>query len=325
MENTNVAVLLRKIADLLDYQGVQFKPAAYRRAAQTIEDLPKDIKSFKTVKELKSLPGVGDAIAGKILEYFETGKMKFLTQLEAETQTGAAGLLAVDDLGPKRIRQLEQSLNIRTIAELIEAAEKGKLRNLPRFSELLEKKILEGAKRSGERSKRYQRSEILEDVEGILAALRKVKGVVKAEAAGSFRREKVDVGDVDILLAVKKSSDELAASIAGAIKKLSIVERVVAEGQTRIAFDLHAGLRVDIRILSEKLWGSALMYFTGSKEHNISLRRVAIAKGLKLSEYGLFKGDKVIASETEEGIYKKLDLPYIEPKNRIAELPKLTK
>lgn len=321
MDNANIAVLLRKIADLLDYQGVAFKPAAYRRAAQTIEDLPKDIATFPDKKALKELPGIGDAIAEKILEYRETKHIKFLDNLMAETQMGAAGLMNVDDLGPKRVRELEQKLNIRTIAELIDAAEKGKIRELAGFSEILEKKILESAKRSGDRAKRFNLGDIEDDVEQLLKLLRGIKGAIHVEPAGSFRRRKETVGDVDILIAVKKASEKLAKDIADGIRKLPIVERVVAEGETRIAFDLKSKLRVDIRVISEQQWGSALMYFTGSKEHNITLRRRAIDRGLKLSEYGLFKGEKIIASKTEEEIYKKLDLPYIEPVKRVAELP----
>lgn len=320
MENAAVAALLRQIGDILDYQGVQFKPAAYRRAAQTIEDLTTDIASFKDKKALKELPGVGEAIADKILEYFKTGRMSFLDALKAETQMGAAGLLAVDDLGPKRVRELEK-LGILTVPQLIEAAEKGKLRDLPRFSELLEKKILESAKRSGDRVKRFNLKDVEPDVKVLVATLAKIKGAIHVEAAGSFRRRKETVGDVDVLIAVKKASIELAESIHKAIAKLPIVERIVASGPTRIAFDLKSGMRTDIRIVEEKQWGSALLYFTGSKEHNISLRRRAIDRGMKLSEYALFKNDKVVASKTEQDIYKALELPFIEPDKRVAELP----
>lgn len=320
MENAAVAALLRQIGDILDYQGVQFKPAAYRRAAQTIEDLSTDIAELKDKKALKELPGVGDAIADKILEYFKTGRMSFLDALKAETQMGAAGLLSVDDLGPKRVRELEK-LGILTVPQLIEAAEKGKLRDLPRFSEILEKKILESAKRSGERSKRFDLKDVEPDVKTLVATLANIKGVIHVEAAGSFRRRKETVGDVDVLIAVKKASADLAESIHKAIAKLPIVERIVASGPTRIAFDLTSGLRTDIRIVEEKQWGSALLYFTGSKEHNISLRRRAIDKGMKLSEYALFKNDKVVASRTEKDIYKALELPFIEPDKRVAELP----
>ncbi len=321
MENEAVAAKLRRIADVLEYQGVLFKPNAYRRAAQTVEDLPTDIAEITDRKKLLALPGIGEAIADKIDEYLSTGEMKHLLELEAETAMGATELLGIDDLGPKRVRQIEQSLNVRTREELIKAAQAGKLRTLPRFSELLEKKILEGAKRSLERARRFPIETVTQDIEQLLAVLRKIKGVVHIEAAGSFRRGKETVGDVDVLIAVKKPSEALAAAFAEAIKKLSIVERVVAAGSTRIAFDLKSGLRTDIRIIDSSRWGSALLYFTGSKEHNIALRQRAIKRGLKLSEYGLFKGETVIASKAEEDVYAALELPFIEPRKRTAQLP----
>ncbi len=321
MENPAISALLRKIADLLDYQGVAFKPSAYRRAAQMIEDLPKDLALFTTKKELKELPSIGDAIAEKIVEYRETGHMSFLDKLLADTQMGAAGLMNIDDLGPKRVRDIEHILNIRTVPELIEAARSGKLQTLPRMSEKMEKKILEGALRSQDRVKRFPRADIENDVQQLLETLKKLKGVVKAEAAGSFRRRKETVGDIDILLAAKKPTEKLAIDIAEAIKKLPIVERVVAAGKTRIAFDLQSGLRTDIRIVDQTQWGSALLYFTGSKEHNISLRRHAISLGMKLNEYALMRNDKSIASKEEKDIYEALGLQYIEPHMRTSELP----
>lgn len=321
MENPAISALLRKIADLLDYQGVAFKPAAYRRAAQTIDDLPNDLATLATKKDLMELPGIGDAIAEKILEYRRTGHIAFLDQLLADTQTGAAGLMNIDDLGPKRVRDIEQLLNIRTVAELIEAAKAGKLRKLPRMSEKMEKKILEGALRSQDRVKRFVLTDIEPDVTQLLETLRNINGVEKAEAAGSFRRRKETVGDIDILLAVQQPTENLAADIAEAIKKLPIVERVVAAGKTRIAFDLRSKLRVDIRIVDLRQWGSALLYFTGSKEHNIALRRRAIEMNMKLNEYALMKNDKSIASKEEKDIYTALKLPFIEPQNRTGELP----
>lgn len=320
MENPAISALLRSIADLLDYQGVAFKPGAYRRAAQTIDDLPKDLATLTTKKDLMELPGIGDAIAEKILEYRSTGHISFLEKLKAETQMGAAGLMNIDDLGPKRVRDIEQLLGIRTVAELIEAAKAGKLRSLPRMSEKMEKKILEGALRAQDRVQRFALTDIEPDVTKLLETLKKIKGIVKAEAAGSFRRRKETVGDVDILLAAKKPTEELAAAIAKTIEKLSIVERVVAAGKTRIAFDLTSKLRVDIRIVDLAQWGSALLYFTGSKEHNISLRRRAIAQGMKLNEYALLKNEKIIASKEERDIYAALDLPFIEPTKRAGEL-----
>lgn len=319
MENSSVARLLRRIADLLDYQGVQFKPAAYRRAAQTVEDLKTDIAGIRDRKELMKLPGIGEAIADKILEYFSSGRIHHLEELEAQTQMGAASLLAVEGLGPKRIRQLEQSLDIRDVAQLMAAASQGKLRTLPGFSEVLEKKILENAGRAAT-AKRFPFDEVASDVDSLLSTLRKIKNVLRAEAAGSFRRRKETVGDIDILLAVTKHDSAIIASIAAAIASLPILDRVVASGPTKISFDLRSGLRIDVRMVTEEEWGSALLYFTGSKEHNITLRRLAIEKGLKLSEYGLFRGEKRIASRTEEEIYQALGLEWIEPRERVAEI-----
>jgi DNA polymerase (family 10) len=246
--------------------------------------------------------------------------MKALDDL-LKTQGGLSGeLMDIEGLGPKRVRQL-QTIGITDRKQLIDAAKKGKLRDLERFSELMEKKILEGALRSQDRVKRFPHADVEPDVKKLLETLKKLKGVMKADTAGSFRRRKDTVGDIDVLLAAKKPTEKLATDIAEAIRKLPFVERVVAAGGTRIAFDLKSGLRTDIRIVDLKQWGSALLYFTGSKEHNISLRKLAIAKGMKLNEYALTKDDKVIASKEEADIYAALGLPFIEPQKRTGELP----
>ncbi|MFA5799359.1 MAG: nucleotidyltransferase domain-containing protein [Candidatus Peribacteraceae bacterium] len=323
MENASLARLFRQIADLLDYQGVQFKPAAYRHAAQTIEDLPKDIAEMTEKKELMKLPGIGEALADKIIEYCTTGKIRVLDHLVAETSMGASGLLSVEDLGPRRVREIEQHLDVRTIPELIEAAQIGRLRTLPGFSEILEKKILENAQRAKEGAKRFPRPEVEADVERLLKALRGIGGVNRSEAAGSYRRHKETVGDIDILIGVqgKKVTENVAHSVADAARKFPKFARMVAEGPTKISFDIKSGLRVDIRIVRMKEWGSAFLYFTGTKEHNIMLRRLAIERGLKLNEYGLFRGSKSVVSETEEDIYRALGLKFIEPKERTEILP----
>ncbi len=303
--------MLRQIGALLDEQGVAFKPAAYRRAAQTVEDLSIDIAKVGGKKELKELPGIGEAIATKILEFLETGKMSFLDNLMI-TQGGISpDLMDIEDLGPKRVRQIQAALGIKTVAELIDAAEKGKLRSLPRMSELMEKKILENAKKVKERTKRYPREEIKDDVEKLLKKIQSVKGVERAAVAGSFRREKETVGDIDILTVTKNPE-----AVSELISSLPIVRNVVAHGGTKLSFDLKNGLRVDVRFVKKDQWGAAIMYFTGSKEHNIAVRKEAIKRGWKLNEYGLFSGEKVVASKTEEDIYKALGLRYYEPTER---------
>ncbi|MBU0766697.1 type-X family DNA polymerase [Patescibacteria group bacterium] len=316
MENNKaIAGLLCQIAALLQEQEVPFKPAAYRRAAQVIEELPRDISTYGDEKELKKLSGIGDAIARKIIEYLETGKITALENLRI-TQGGIpADLMDVEGLGPKRVRQIQAAFGVKTVADLIKAAEDGKLRTLPRFSELMEKKVLENAKRVKERTRRFPREEVKEDVIKLLKKIEGVEGVDQCSVAGSYRREKETVGDIDILVVTKSPKE-----VSDAIASLSIVRDVVAHGERKLSFDLKSGLRVDVRFVKKDQWGSALLYFTGSKEHNIAMRRVAIKNSWKLNEYGLFDGDALLASKTEEEIYKKLKLRFFAPKERGGRL-----
>ena len=304
-------MLLRQIGVLLQEQGVRFKPAAYFKAAKVIEDLPQDIATFKSEKELMELPGIGEAIAGKILEWRETGRIKALDDLIRRQGGISPDLLMVEDLGPKRARVLQKELGIRTVADLIEAAEEGKIRSLPRFSYVMEKKILQNARNVEERSKRFPRAEVEDDVRELLKTLRAVPGVERAEAAGSFRRRKETVGDIDIVVVAKDPK-----AVADAVAALAIVSHIVAHGGTKVSFDLKSGLRADVRFVQPGQWGAALLYFTGDKEHNIALRKLAIRRGWKLNEYGLFEGERAIAGKEEEDIYRALELPMPEPRER---------
>ncbi|MCA9370350.1 MAG: hypothetical protein KC680_00115 [Candidatus Peregrinibacteria bacterium] len=313
--NQAIAGKLRQIAALLQEQNVQFKPAAYRRAAQVIEELPKDVSTYGDEKELKKLPGIGEAIAGKIIEYVETGEISFLTKLQAEQGGISADLMDIEGLGPKRVRQLQKELGITSVAQLMDAAERGKLRVLDLWDEILEKKVLENAKKVGERTHRFPREEVKDDVELLLTTVQKVQKVQRCAVAGSYRREKETVGDIDILLVTTDPS-----SVSDAIAALPIVRDIVAHGEKKISFDLHNGLRVDVRLVKANQWGAALMYFTGSKEHNIAVRKVAIKKGWKLNEYGLFNGDAVVASKEEQDIYDALELKWYEPRERTGSL-----
>lgn len=325
--NAKLAQLLHQIAALLDEQGIQFKPAAYRKAAKTVEEYAGDICSLKDVKELRKLPGVGEAIANKVLEFCSTGRIKHLDDLMAEQGGLSPSLMEIEGLGPKRVRILQRDKGISTIPQLIEAAKEGKLKGLPGFSDVMEKKILENAGRVDERMKRFPREEIKDDAETVLHTIREVKGVERAEIAGSYRREKSTVGDIDILvvtpLRAPRSAGQASSSqeVSNTIAKLPMVRDVVAHGDTKLSFNFTSGLRVDVRFVSKDQWGSALLYFTGDKDHNIALRRIAIKNGWKLSEYGLFEGEKVIASKEEKDIYEKLGLPWIEPTQRTGMLP----
>ena len=314
--NLPLAQLLRQIAVLLEEQGVAFKPAAYRRAAKTVEEFSTDICLIEAEKDLRQLPGIGEAIAAKIREYCTTGRIKHLDDLMMQQGGLSPSLMEIEGLGPKRVRVLQRELGVQTVDDLIRAAKEGKLNGLPGFSEVMEKKILENAGRVTERSKRFSLAEIRPDAERVLKTIRDVKGVERAEIAGSYRREKSTVGDIDILVVTKnpeKISDVIAA--------LPIVRNVVAHGDKKLSFDFESGLRVDVRFVKKDQWGSALLYFTGDKDHNITMRKIAIGKGWKLSEYGLFEGETIIASKEEEEIYKKLGLSWVEPKERTGILP----
>lgn len=313
--NQAIAGKLRQIAALLQEQNVQFKPAAYRRAAQVVEELPKDVSTYGDEKELKKLPGIGEAIAAKIVEYLETGEISFLVKLMAEQGGISAELMDIEGLGPKRVRQLQTELGITTVSQLVTAAKAGKLRELELWDEILEQKMIQNASRVAERVHRFPREEVKDDVELLLSTIKNVKGVDRCDVAGSFRREKETVGDIDILLVTNNPE-----KVSDAIAQLSIVRDVVAHGEKKISFDLHNGLRVDVRLVKADQWGAALMYFTGSKEHNIAVRKVAIKNGWKLNEYGLFDGEKVIASKEEQDIYNALELRFYEPRERTGSL-----
>lgn len=313
MENNKViASKLNQIAALLQEQGVQFKPAAYRKAATVIEELPNDVSTYGDEKELKKLPGIGDAIAKKIIEFLETGEIEFLVLLQKEQGGISAQLLDIEGLGPKRVRQLQTELGITSVAQLVDAAKQGKLKDLELWDEIMEKKVLENAGRVDETIKRFAREEVRGDVELLLETIRKVGKVGKVGVAGSYRREKETVGDIDILL-VTTAPEE----VSDAISKLKIVRDIAVKGDKKISFDLHNGLRVDVRLVKADQWGAALMYFTGSKEHNIAVRKVAMSKGWKLNEYGLFDGEKIIASKEEVDIYDALGMRFYEPKERV--------
>lgn len=317
MNNQQIVSLLRQIAALLDERDVAFKPAAYRKAAKTVEEYQGDICALKNVKDLQKLPGIGEAIAAKILEFCDTGRISHLDELMSQQGGLSPALMEIEGLGPKRVRILQRKMGIFTVAQLVSAAKKGKLQRLPGLSDVMEKKILENAGRVEERTKRFPLEDVRAYAERALKTVRDVPGVQRAELAGSYRREKTTVGDIDILVATSQPQ-----KVSDAIAKLPIVRDVVAHGNKKLSFNFAPGVRVDVRFVNQNQWGSALLYFTGDKDHNIALRKIAIAKGWKLNEYGLFEGEKVIASKEEEDIYDKLGIKWIDPRSRTGILPK---
>ncbi|MFA5083818.1 MAG: DNA polymerase/3'-5' exonuclease PolX [Candidatus Paceibacterota bacterium] len=314
MINKELAKIFYDISVHLEMEGVAFKPYAYERAALSLDSLSESVEDIYEqggIKALKEIPGVGESIAEKIEEYIKTGKVGEYENFRKKMPVDIDELSAVEGVGPKMIRDLYRELKIKNLNDLEKAAKAGKIRNLSRFGEKTEKNILQGIEFLKRTKGRFLLGDILPVVDEIIANLKSLKEVEKISPAGSVRRMKETIGDVDILIT---SSDP--KKVIGYFVSLPDVIKIWGEGPTKASVRLKDGFDVDLRVLPEKEFGSALQYFTGSKEHNIALRRIAIEKGMKLNEYGLFKGKKSIASETEEGIYKALGFPYFEPELR---------
>lgn len=316
LKNSEVAKVLYAIAGLLDMQGVQFKPRAYEKAALTVEGLPEDISEVYRRggrEALEELPGIGENISKKIEELLTTGKLKYYEDLKKEFPVDVEGLMSVPGMGPKRIKLLYDELGIKTLADLKIAAEAHRISGLPGFGGTAEANILKGICLVEAGGKRFILGYIEPLAEDMKARLAKLKSVKRVEIAGSYRRMKETVGDLDYLVISSKPEE-----VMDFIVKMPEVRDVVAKGKTKSAVILKDNLHVDFRVLGEKEFGSALQYFSGSKDHSVKLRKLANSKGLTLSEYGLFtiKGEKWVAGRTEEEIYAKLGLPYIEPELR---------
>ena len=313
MKNLEVIRILSNIADLLELQEVPFKPQAYRQAARSIEALEEDIEEVWKRGELTELPGIGESIAEKIEEILRTGKLSYYEQLKKKSNIEYEQLRQIPSLGPKKIKILYEKLNIKNIAELEKALREQKIRTLSGFGEETEKNLLQGLQLLKARPHRFlyvQVAPIVADLKKRLAALPFVQQV---EIAGSFRRGKETIGDVDILVISSQPK-----KVTEAFVSLPDVKKILAQGPTRSSLLLATNLQVDLRVMSEKEGGSALLYFTGSKEHNIELRKIALKQGTTLNEYGLFtlKGKKWLAGRTEADIYQRLGLSYIEPELR---------
>ena len=314
MKNQFVAETLYLIADLLDLRGeVFFKTRAYRMAAQTIESLEDDIEDRVQQGTLESIPGIGEALAKKITELVRTGNLEYLERLKKEVPTGLIDLLGIPGLGPKKVAALYKHLGITTIQDLQKAASNGELRALEGFGEITERNILRGIQLLEKTSGRVLLNVAYEDGNRYVSYLKKNKKIRKINIAGSLRRMKETIGDLDILTS---STDPEA--VMDYFVQYPEVTTVLAKGTTKSSVLLNDNLQVDLRVVEEKSYGAALQYFTGSKEHNVTLRGYAIKKGFKLNEYGLFDKDteKYIAGKSEEEIYKKIGMQYIEPELR---------
>ena len=330
ISNEHISKILREIAVYLEMQNVSFKPWAYEKAAVAVADLSDDIHDLYKkggIKAIEEIEGVGVSIAGKIEEIIKTGHLKYYDQLKKKTPVDVSGLMSVERLGPKKIKKLYSELNIGNVEELERAARAGKIKNLENFGEKTEENILKSLEFLKSSGGRFILGYIMPDIRKIESDLKKLKEVKKIIVAGSVRRRKETVGDVDILIVADGRSPASAKASAGKVMDFFInmpeVARVLAHGNTKSAVKLKNGLDVDVRVVAEESYGAALNYFTGSKYHNIALREIAMKKGFKLNEYGLFKlnakGESQIAGKTEEEIYEKLGLDYIEPEMRENE------
>jgi DNA polymerase (family 10) len=314
MKNQFVAETLYMVADLLDLKGdLFFKTRAYRMAAQTIEALDDDIEKIVRQGTLESIPGIGEALAKKITELVQTGKLEYLERLKKEVPPGLIALLSIPGLGPKKVAALYKNLGISTIQALRDAAGNGKLRSLEGFGEITERNILRGIQLLEKTSGRVLLNVAYEDGNRYLTYLKKNKKIKKIDIAGSLRRMKETIGDIDIL-----ASSNDPETVMDHFVQYPEVAEILAKGITKSSVILNDHLQVDLRVVDEKSYGAALQYFTGSKDHNVTLRGFAIKKGFKLNEYGLFEkeSEKYIAGKTEEDIYKRIGMAYIEPELR---------
>jgi DNA polymerase (family X) len=315
MKNQEVAKLLRMMASYLEMKKVAFKPQAYEKAAYSIEALDEDIEEFvkKKGKEgLMELPGVGESIAEKIIEYLKTGKIKELEDLKKEVPVDIETLTSIEGVGPKIVYKLYKALGIKNIDDLEKACLEHKIRRLPGFGEKSEEKILKGIQFYKQGGGRVILGFIIPVVEELVNYLKESGFAKEVVPAGSYRRRKETIGDIDIL-----ATSDKPEKLMDYFVKFDGISDVLAKGPTKTMVRLKIGLDADLRVVSEESFGAALAYFTGSKDHNIVMRELAIKKGWKLNEYGLFdKNGKMIAGRTEEEIYEALDLEWIPPEMR---------
>jgi len=312
--NQELAAVLYAIADILEMKKVQWKPQAYRKAAQALESLGKDVKDIyekKGIEGLDEIPGVGEGIAKKIVQFIETGKVKALGKLRKSVPKGVEQMMKVPGLGAKKALKLHKKLGIKSLKGLERAAKKHKITGLESFKEKSEENILEGIKFLKKHKGRTLLGYALPVARDFEARLKSLKEVKDAIVGGSVRRREETIGDIDILVSAVKSEP-----VVNFFTKMENVKRVLARGPTKSVIITKDNLQVDIRIIKQESFGSALQYFTGNKAHNIHLRKIAIKKGFKLSEYGLFKGRKQVAGKIEKEVYNKLGMTYIEPELR---------
>jgi DNA polymerase (family 10) len=313
VHNADIAAIFTEIAELLEIQGANpFRIRAYRNAALTIREFGRDLAAMiRNGETLPKISGIGDDLSRKIREIATTGHCSLLDRLHKELPVTVTELLKVPGLGPKRVRALYEELHVQDIASLQSAAEHGRVQALHGFGAKTEQRILKAIRAQGAHEQRFQRALAAQYAEPLADELRRSRGVQSVDIAGSYRRCKETVGDIDILVTAPSSD-----AVMRRFTDYDEVQQVLSQGDTRATVILASGLQVDLRVVEATSRGAALTYFTGSKAHNIVLRKRAQRRGLKLNEYGVFKGDERIAGETEASVYKALGLPWIPPELR---------
>ena len=313
VHNIDIANIFDEIADFLEIENENpFRIRAYRHAARTVRGLGSELKDMSAAGEdLTELPGIGKELAAKIHEILETGTAKALTKLQQRIPPSVTEILKLPNLGPKRVRILYHDLKITNLQELAKAARQGRIRTLEGFGEKIEKAVLDAVEARAQEEKRFKIDEASRYVDSLMDYLKKVPGVKDVVAAGSYRRARETVGDLDILITARKTSPLMERFV-----EYDEVAEVLAKGTTRSSVVLRCGLQVDVRRVEQASFGAALQYFTGSKDHNIAIRRLGQQRGLKINEYGVFRFEKRVAGRTEESVYQALDLPLIPPELR---------
>jgi DNA polymerase (family 10) len=315
MKNEVIAQMFYEMADILEIQNVAWKPQAYRQAARSIE-ASKDVESIykkSGINGLEEIPGVGENIAKKIIEFLKTGRIHAYERLKETVPAHIYILMKVPGIGPKKVEKLNRILKITSVKQLEQAARAHRISPIAGFGNKSEQEILESIGLMKLSKERIPLKEAEKIANNIINEMKKVKGIENISAAGSLRRRKVTIRDIDII-----ASSNQPEKLIDAFTKLKDVKKVLAKGKTKAVIIFKSGVHADLRVFAPKSWGAGLLYNTGSKNYNIEIRRIAIKKGYKLNEYGLFnrKTNKMTAGKTEQEICKQLGVKYLEPEQR---------
>ncbi len=316
MQNADIARVFDELADLLEIQSANpFRVRAYRNAARTVRDFPEPLAELVRAgtRDLTEIPGIGEDLAEKISDLVTSGEIQLRKQLAAKLPAGLLDLLRIPGLGPKRVKLLYKKLKVKSAGDLAKVLEQGKIQKLKGFGPKIEEKMRAGLGQAQVKERRMLLHEAETQATAIVAYLKAGGGIREIAAAGSYRRRRETIGDLDILV-----TSSTAAKVMDRFVAYGDVAEVISKGETRATVKLGGGLQVDLRAVEPDAYGAALMYFTGSKAHNIELRTIAQERSYKLNEYGLFKGTRRIAGKTEEEVYAKLDLDWIPPELREA-------